>query len=174
MSLKKKFTHARNGDRNAAAYIIEKMYPRLEKMATYYSRRCRHDKDDLLQEAYLGALDALKNVDIHIGDPEQYLLKHAKWRILDSIKYWNRRHFDTQDTELLDLVLTNNWDSIDTELWLNGFQEQLKPMQRTILEQLLLGYTWRETGAKTNCTSANVAYHVRQIQQTYLRWCEAS
>jgi len=35
---------------------------------------------------------------------------------------------------------------------------------------LLRGLTWRETGHALGCTSANIAYHVRQIRRHYEVW----
>jgi DNA-directed RNA polymerase specialized sigma24 family protein len=55
-------------------------------------------------------------------------------------------------------------------MWVDDFAEQLKPTQRAILRYLLFGMTWREAGDGLGCSSANVAYHVRQIQRTYERW----
>jgi len=50
------------------------------------------------------------------------------------------------------------------------FVSQLKASQRDVLECLLAGLTWREAGTVLGCTSANVAYHVRQIRRQYEAW----
>ena len=42
--------------------------------------------------------------------------------------------------------------------------------QRAILDCLLAGLTWREAGSVLGCTSANIAYHVRQIRRQYEEW----
>ena len=38
---------------------------------------------------------------------------------------------------------------------------------------LLAGFTWREAGDALGCTSANIAYHVRQIRRQYEAWSGA-
>jgi DNA-binding NarL/FixJ family response regulator len=50
------------------------------------------------------------------------------------------------------------------------FAGSLKTTQRQVLECLMLGLTWREAGDRLGFTSANVAYHVRQIQNQYRIW----
>jgi DNA-binding NarL/FixJ family response regulator len=50
------------------------------------------------------------------------------------------------------------------------FSRLLKTRQRAILDCLLAGLTWRETGHALGCTSANIAYHVRQIRRQYEEW----
>jgi RNA polymerase sigma-70 factor (ECF subfamily) len=49
-------------------------------MAVHYARCSGEDADDLRQEAWLGLLEALPNLDVRIGDPEQYLVRYARWR----------------------------------------------------------------------------------------------
>lgn len=53
---------------------------------------------------------------------------------------------------------------------LRDFKQGLKATQRAVLDCLLRGLTWREAGDALGCTSANVAYHVRQIQREYHAW----
>lgn len=159
---------ARGGDRAAAARLVESLRPRVERMAAYYARRCGEDADDLLQEAWVGLLEALPVVDLRIGTPEQYLLQRARWRLLDAVKRSRVRRCasleDTADDREAPPVDPLERAHLDT------FQARLKERQRAVLDCLLQGLTWREAGRALGCTSANVAYHVRQIRRQYEDW----
>src|SRR3954463_9135209 len=76
----------RQGDRAEARGLVERLRPRLERMAAYYARRCGEDADDLLQEAWVGLLEALPGVDLRIRRPGQDLIKRAKWRLRAAVK----------------------------------------------------------------------------------------
>ena len=54
------------------------------------------------------------------------------------------------------------------------FRALLKPTQRAVLDCLLDGLTWREAGRVLGCTSANIAYYVRQIRRLYQQWSEGT
>lgn len=170
MLFKTEIALASGGDSAAVARVVKKLRPRLTKMAAFYARNTGEDTDDLLQEAYVGLLEALARVDLSIGDPEQFLLKHARWRLLDAAKRWRRRRCDALDDERPEVHPTTDWNAEISDLWVDDFAEQLKPTQRAILRYLLVGMTWREAGDGLGCSSANVAYHVRQMQRTYERW----
>ena len=164
---------ARSGDPAATEEMIHTLRPRLTRMAAYYARRCREDADDLLQEAWAGLLEALPALDPGIGDPEQYLVQYARWRLLDAIKRAHARRWvlllDQQiEPEAIPPDIAATLDAID----LAAFLPRLTPTQRAVLTCLLAGLTWRETGAALGCTCANVAYHVRQIRGLYGRWKE--
>jgi RNA polymerase sigma-70 factor (ECF subfamily) len=140
-------------------------------MAAYYSRRTGEDPDDLLQEACCGLLDALRELDISIGSPEQYLLKRARWRMLDAVKRARIRRclpLDEETDHRSDCPI----EGVLAKAHVSAFADQLNTSQRDILAALLSGLTWREVGDALGCTSANVAYHVRQIRQRYVRWIE--
>jgi RNA polymerase sigma-70 factor (ECF subfamily) len=140
------------------------MLPRLERMARYYSRVTGEDADDLLQEAWVGLFEALADVRPEIGTPEQYLLKRAKWRLLDYVKYQHRRRHDA----LEDWDAAEPWaNESDVRLILHALEPKLTPIQRKLVRLLFSGLTWREAGARLGCTSANVAYHVRRIRMTW-------
>jgi len=158
------------GDPIAVANVTDNLRPRLTKMAAFYARNTGEDTDDLLQEAYVGLLEALAKVDLSIGDPEQFLLKHARWRLLDAAKRWRRRRCEALDDDRVDLQPTTDWDTEVSELWVDDFARQLKPTQQAILRYLLIGMTWREAGEGLGFSSANVAYHVKQMQKTYIQW----
>lgn len=149
-------------------------------MAAYYARCVREDADDLQQEAWVGLLEAMTQLDVTIGSPDQYLVQRARWRLLDFVKYTRLRRmapleaaapaggaFDDLPDEASGDVLLNRLLADDA---LDDFARGLTATQRHIVTCLVRGYTWRETGLTLGCTSANVAYHVRQIRRAYLAW----
>ena len=157
---------ARLGDSRAMRALSKTLHPRLARMAAYYSRHCREEADDLEQEAWLGVLEALPRLDVCIGDPEQSLLKYARWRLLDAIR---RSLSHESPTELsADVAGTCAYQEALDTVNIADFLSQLSQVQRHIAICLLAGFTWRETGDKLGCTSANVAYHVRRIGIHYL------
>src|SRR5829696_5442988 len=75
-----------DGDATAREAVVAALRPRVARMAAYYARCCGEDAEDLLQEAWLGLLEALPRLDVRIGSPEQHLLQRARWRILDAVR----------------------------------------------------------------------------------------
>lgn len=159
------FARARDGDAAAVAAVVHALRPRLSRLALHYARATGEDPDDLLQEAWLGLLDALPALDIAIGSPEQYLIQRARWRLLDAVKRARVRRCLPLDDALLEAAP----DALPA-VGLREFTAGLKATQRAVLDCLLRGLTWREAGDALGCTSANVAYHVRQIQREYRAW----
>lgn len=153
-----------------ASDVVPKLRPRIEKMAAYYARRCGEDADDLLQEAWLGLLQALPALDPRIGSPEQYLIKHARWRMLDSVKRARiRRCLPLEESGLPELAAPETDEALESAT-VREFAGQLKDQHRELLACLMDGLTWREAGTVMGCTSANVAYHMRQIRRQYEAW----
>lgn len=162
---------ARAGDAAAIRAVVDRLRPRLTRMAQYYAVRVSEDADDLLQEAWLGLLDGLREVDVTIGSPEQFLIQRARWRLLDAVKRGQVRRclpLDMGIGERADPLRDTAWE----EAMAAEFARILKTTQREILLCLLRGLTWREVGEQLGCSSANVAYHVRQIQRRYREWSE--
>ena len=157
-------------------------------MARFYARRSQEDADDLLQEAWIGLIEALCEVDLSIGNPEQFLILRARWKMLDAIKRAHvRQHHllddvrhqigvgDEPEDVTARLQDVNAWLHVDhllASLAVADFTVRLKPTQQTVLRCLMHGFTWRETGSLLGCTSANIAYHVRQIARSYEEWSE--
>ena len=83
------YERARAGDPAATEAVVEALRPRLVRMAAYYARRSGEDPDDLLQEAWVGLLEALPALDLGIGSPDQYLIQRARWRLLDAVKLFD-------------------------------------------------------------------------------------
>jgi RNA polymerase sigma-70 factor (ECF subfamily) len=140
-------------------------------MAYYYARCCGEDPDDLLQEAWVGFLDGLKEIDLTIGRPEQYLIQRARWRMLDTIKRAKVRRCASLEHDDINAPMTSHETAV-AEACASEFADNLQTNQRAVLDCLLDGLTWREAGNTLGCTSANIAYHVRQIRRRYEEWVE--
>ena len=162
---------ARAGDAAAREALRERLRPRLESLAGYYAARTGMDAADLLQEAWLAVFEALPIVDVRVGTPAQFLLKHARWQILDHIRWSNRRHepLDDLDEDLADDRGRHGASEAEARLLVAELERRLSRRQVRILRGLLDGHTWRQIGDDLGCTSANVAYHVRGIRQTWGR-----
>jgi RNA polymerase sigma-70 factor (ECF subfamily) len=148
---------------------LEALRPRIDRMARLYARYAHEDADDLMQEAWLGLLEGLRELDPSIGDGRQYLIKRARWRVLDAIKRARLRRCASLENAPADAARSEPVCAIGT-VAAAEFLAMLEPYQRSVLGCLLLGLTWRETGKRLGCSSANVAYHVRQIRERYLQW----
>lgn len=160
---------ARDGEPAAVGYLVEVLSPRIRKMAAYYARCSGEDAEDLAQEAWLALLEVLPGLDLDIGQPEQFLIAHARWRILDTIKHERLRRCISLDDELTD-CLRHAPDEMISSALTSEFTGRLKSTQRSVLRCLLAGLTWREAGEQLGCASANIAYHVRQIRKLYEEW----
>lgn len=173
---------ARGGDAAAQDRLREGLRPRLESLAGYYAARTGMDAADLLQEAWVAVFEALPSLDVTVGTPSQFLLKHARWQILDHIRWNKRRSHDRLDeslAETMDAAENNNFGvgggasarpgtgDVEMNLFVQDLEQRLSLRQRAILHGLLDGHTWRQIGDSLGCTSANVAYHVRGIRQAY-------
>ena len=168
--MKSAFARAQRGEAAAVAVVVERLRPRLTRMASYYARCASENADDLLQEAWLGLLDALRELDIEIGSPEQYLIQRARWRLLDAIKRGRVRRCLPLEEAACETLADPDWDQAQGRAAVADFARHLKATQVAVLECLLTGMTWREAGDRLGCSSANIAYHVRQIQRRYAEW----
>lgn len=168
---------ARAGDAVAQDRLREALRPRLESLAGYYASRTGMDPADLLQEAWVAVFEALPTVDVSVGTPTQFLLKHARWQILDHIRWNKRRSHDALDETYAETVEASDSafggatesvpSDVETKLFVEDLERRLNTRQRAVLKGLLNGHTWRQIGDTLGCTSANVAYHVRGIRQAY-------
>lgn len=168
---------AKNGEKLAQDRLRQALTPRMESLAGYYASRTGMDANDLLQEAWVAVYEVLPSVDTSIGTPTQYLLKHARWQILDHIR-WNKKrsHDAIEDMPVETAELAQNnvatpnlgvASDVETRLLIEDLQERLNVRQKAILKGLMDGHTWRQIGDELGCTSANVAYHVRGIRQAF-------
>ena len=165
---------AQSGDSRARQQLATALRPRLNSMARYYARCCAEDYDDLIGEAWWAVFEALEITDTDIGAPEHYLLKRARWRILDYIKWARRRNADASSaetppdqSETVDVAPEVVSDAL---VW--QVSEGLSDTQQVVLKRLLKGETWREVAGHLGCSSANVAYHVRQIRRRCAHFVE--
>jgi len=163
---------ARAGDPRARDVLVEILRPRIAKMSAYYARCSGEDADDLLQEAWIGLLEALPEVDMRIGTPVQYLIARARWRLLDAIKRNRVRRCLPLEDGYADSAPAPAGDAAEGQAFYTDFTGLLKSNQRAVLKCLMSGLTWREAGAALGCTSANIAYHVRQIRRKYEEWAD--
>ncbi len=141
-------------------------------MAAYYGRVSGEDADDLQQEAWLGLLEALPELDMRIGTPEQYLIARARWRLLDTIKRAKVRRCVPLDDVCVEGPPSTEPEMAMASACASEFKGGLRESHRVVLDCLLAGLTWRETGEVLGCTSANVAYYVRQIRRKFEEWSE--
>ena len=156
---------AQSGEQAAKAHVMDALQTRIDKMAAYFGRQCGADADDLRQEAWIAVLEMLPHLDLNVGSPEQHLLKRARWRILDTIRWQRRRqHLALTEMHFHAEAYLDPRSDVD----MDALMARLTLTQRRILRGLMEGYTWREVGAIVGCTSANVAYHVRRIREVYL------
>lgn len=170
--MKRCIERARSGDPLATEALVYALRPRIAKMAAYYARCSGEDADDLLQEAWIGLLDALREVDLCIGTPHQYLIRCARWRLLDAIKRAKvRRCLPLDDMEIESPGPPDAATAV-ARVCVSSFSEELKDKQRMVLDCLMAGLTWREAGDVLGCTSANIAHHVRQIRRRYEQWSD--
>ena len=168
-----RYERARDGDRIATEAVVETLRPRLARMAAYYARCSGEDADDLLQEAWVGLLEALPVLDMGIGSPDQYLIQRARWRLLDAVKRARVRRCAPLEEEAAERVAASSQEEAESSACVGEFTGSLKGRQRDVLNYLLAGFTWREAGDALGCTSANIAYHVRQIRRQYEAWSGA-
>jgi RNA polymerase sigma-70 factor (ECF subfamily) len=176
--------HAARGDDAAVNKLIVRLTKRIDRLALHYAARCGEDAGDLRQEAWIGLLEALPNVDVRIGDPEQYLIRYARWRLLDAVRRSHRPgHYSLEAlTESVGDEFLNSQSTLSNASSaqcpeasvddgdIHAFVQSLQPTPRSVLRCLMDGQTWRETGSALGCTSANVAYHVRKIRKSYEEW----
>lgn len=162
-------SRAQAGDDAARRELVAALGPRLESLARHYARCCHEDYDDLLGEAWFALFDALPITDVTIGQPEQYLLKRARWRVLDYIKWARRRRCpDPPPQEDPRGCVVDVAPRVVTQELVSQVSEGLSETQQAVFAGLLRGDTWREVAARLGCSSANVAYHVRQIRRRCL------
>lgn len=160
---------AKTGDPASRRLLAETMQIRLERMAMYYASRSGEEFEDLLGEAWLTFFQALSEVDFRIGSPTHYLLKRSRWRMLDVIKSnKRRRHAPILDEEVFQAHENSAKEGMAGAACAR-VQSHLTDVQQTILRDLMEGYTWREVGARQGFSSANVAYHIKRIRETYTR-----
>lgn len=153
---------AGRGDVAAQEQLFKQLSPRLEKIVGRYAWINGIERDDLRQEVYVAVLEGLERVDPTVGSSSEYLLKFARWRLLDCLKKIRRRKEEIADDEL-DCRAAENGPIPEAEM----LDDRLTPLQRRIVALLVQGYTWREIGDMMGFTAANIAYHLKKIRKIY-------
>ena len=156
---------AQTGCPNAKQELANRLSDRLLSMARYYARCCGEDCDDLLGEAWVAVFEAVDVTDINIGQPDQYLLACARWRILDYVK-WSKRRRHAAPEEAEEPVQSGDIprETLD-EIRVEQLVADLSETQQEVTDGLMKGLTWREVAKKLGCSSANIAYHVGRIRE---------
>lgn len=152
---------AGRGDVGARTKLLEQLSPRLEKIVRRYAWIKGVDRDDLRQEACIAVMEGLERVDPAIGSSSEYLLKFARWRLLDCLKKIRRRKEDL--TSEIEMEAAVPGPCAEAEL----LDDRLTDLQRRILSYLVQGYTWREVGDMMGFSAANISYHLKKIRKIY-------
>jgi RNA polymerase sigma factor (sigma-70 family) len=151
------------GDIKAKEELLRILAPRLEKIVRKYSWISGIERDDLKQEVNMAVIEGLNRVDTTIGSSSEYLLKFARWRLLDCLKkiarYKGREEVDPEGA-----VIHGNPD-LSAEMKL--LDQRLTKIQKQIVQHLAEGYTWREIGEMMGFSAANVSHHLKQIRKIY-------
>jgi RNA polymerase sigma factor (sigma-70 family) len=156
---------AQMGCSGARQQLATLLQPRLTSMARFYARKTGLDCDDLLGEAWCAVFEALPETRLEIGQPEEYLMRRARWAVLDYLKWSLRRQMDpleewdegtSADTPAPDTV---------TRVTVEKLARALTPIQQNIVKLLLDGETCTSAAESLGCTTANVSYHLGQVRR---------
>jgi RNA polymerase sigma factor (sigma-70 family) len=158
---------ARDGEGAATTAVIEGLRPRITRLARHYASRSREEAADLEQEAWVAILESIPQLRLEVGDPRQYLLRRGRWRMLNFInEQAARRHEELTDDFDEPAPSRTSADAHAGHL-LERIFERLTDRQAVILRALLAGHTWAETARLLECSTANIAWHMRKIRQVY-------
>jgi RNA polymerase sigma factor (sigma-70 family) len=140
------------------------LQPRLVSMARYYARQGDLDWEDLLQEGWCAVFAALPVTRLNIGAPEEYLVRRARWAILDHAKWCRRRQMGSlEDYQGRDERCETEAETV-LRLAVDDLANKLTPMQRSVLGLLIAGESCTGAAARLGCTPANVSYHAGQLR----------
>ena len=156
---------AQTGSSRARAQLAAELRPRLASMARYYSRRGNLDADDLMQEGWCAIFEALPETRLHIGSPQEYLLRRARWAILDYLKWSLRRQMGAlEDYQEADEGAETEAETV-LRLAVDRLAEKMTPMQQSVLDLLIAGESCTGAAERLGCTTANVSYHLGQVRR---------
>jgi RNA polymerase sigma factor (sigma-70 family) len=154
---------AGKGDVRAQEELLAMLLPRINSLVRRYSWISGVESDDLKQEAFVAIIEGLKRVNPEIGSSSEFLLKFARWRLLDSLKKVLRRKLELMPNPEMESDAGETILSAEAEL----LEGRLTDQQKSILNYLVQGYTWREIGQIMGFSAANIAYHLKQIRRIY-------
>lgn len=158
---------AREGEHPAIAAVVDGLSPRITRLASYYASRCPEEAGDLEQEAWVAILEAIPQVRLEISEPRQYLVRAGKWAMLNFInRQAARRHGELPEEYDEPVPPTALVRAAASDL-LDRIFERLSDRQAVILRALLAGHTCAETARLLECSTANIAWHMRKIREVY-------
>lgn len=158
---------ARQGEGAATAAVIEGLRPRIARVARYYASRSPEEAADLEQEAWVAILEGIPRLRLEVGDPQQYLLRVGKWRMLNFINEQAARRHEELTDDLDEPVPSRPSAGAHASHLLDRIFERLSDRQAVILRALLAGHTCAETARVLQCSTANIAWHMGKIRQVY-------
>lgn len=162
--MKEMIRDAQAGCRQARRQLVTVLQPRLGSMARYYSRRSGLEAEDLLGEAWCAVFEALPETRLHIGTPLEYLVRRARWAMLDYLKWSLRRQTDSLE-ETPERGADGLATAAATRVGLQQAGADMSPIQRDILRLLEQGDTCTSAARQLGCTTANVSYHLGQVRR---------
>lgn len=163
--MKQLIAKAQMGCSRARTQLATLLRPRLMGIARYYSRKTGLDYDDLLQEAWCAVFEALPETKLDIGAPEEYLMRRARWAVLDYLKWSMRRQMDPlEDWNEGPPTMGPAGDAV-TAVTVEKIAKALTPIQQNIVKLLLEGETCTSAAENLGCTTANVSYHLGQVRR---------
>jgi RNA polymerase sigma factor (sigma-70 family) len=145
--------------------LVEALRPRLCSLARHYARKGNLEYEDLLQEAWCAVFTALPETRLHIGSPEQFLLKRARWAVLDYLKWSLRRQMLPLEDDYLEAGVPAQTPLVELGVTLERVAADLTPIQQRVMQLLLAGDTCTSAAAQLGCTTANVSYHLGQVRR---------
>jgi RNA polymerase sigma factor (sigma-70 family) len=158
---------ARDGEGAAIAELVERLRPRLASLAAYYASCCAEEAGDLEQEAWVAVLEALPQIRLSLGDPREYLIKRARWRVLNFINEQAIRRADESLEEHDRPTPARAPDQAAARHLLDQIFERLTDRQAVVLRALLAGHTSADISRLLDCSTANIAWHVGKIREMY-------
>lgn len=156
---------AQAGSTQARTRLAILLRPRVTSMARYYARKSNLEYDDLIQEAWCAVYEALPETRLHIGSPEQYLLRRARWAMLDYLKWSLRRQMDPLEDWTPEGSTPGADQDTITCVTVEKLARALTPIQQAILDLLLQGENCTGAAQALGCTTANVSYHLGQVRR---------
>ncbi len=154
-----------SGHDRARQALIGQLHPRVRRLARYYAYRSAHEAEDLEQEIWIGVLAALREVNVEIGDPVAFLMKHGRWKALEAVKRLHRHYEEPMEPlDTTDPAAGPESVAMDSAL-LDNLKAKLSPAQITVLEGRLTGASGEEIAQHLGCTPANISYHLRRIRE---------
>jgi len=158
---------AREGDGPAIAALVDGLRPRIARLAAYYASRSAEEAGDLEQEAWIAILEAVPRVRLEVGDPRQFLIKTGKWAMLNFVSHQSLRDHEELGEGHDEAVPASAPSSAAAGHLLDRIFERLTDRQAVVLRALLAGHTPAETARLLECSTANIAWHLRRIREVY-------